>query len=90
MREIRQAGLDPAENPAVLDTTTWDPAGAWEAIADSGLDWSAVRRQLESAPVPKTEGPVTTVRLDEHGREVKRVSGWGPAKLMNSTSLLRP
>ncbi len=72
--------LDPAENPAVLDTTTWDPAGAWEAIASSGLDWSAVRRQLESAPVPKTEGPVTTVRLDEHGREVKRVSGWGPAE----------
>ncbi|HSN76640.1 MAG TPA: hypothetical protein VL334_16330, partial [Anaerolineae bacterium] len=25
--------IDPSRNPAVLDTATWDPAGAWQIIA---------------------------------------------------------
>ena len=39
--------LDPAENPAILDSATWDSAAAWKAIADSTCDWTSVRRGAE-------------------------------------------
>jgi hypothetical protein len=38
----------PAENPAVLDTATWDRPAAWRAVARTGERWTAVR---EGGPV---------------------------------------
>ena len=42
--------LDPAKNPAVLDTTTWDPAAAWhEAQAAGSAFWGRVAQAPEKA-----------------------------------------
>ena len=38
--------FNPAENPGVLDTATWDPASAWRAIRAMGCDWLKVRRAI--------------------------------------------
>ncbi len=31
-----QLEIDPARNPGVLDTVTWDPAAAWKAVRGAG------------------------------------------------------
>jgi len=38
--------LDPAQNPAVLDTATWDRQAAWEVIKTCHLDWDLIKEQL--------------------------------------------
>jgi len=40
--------LDPATNPAVLDTSTWDQAAAWFAVELVGDAWRDVRSVLSS------------------------------------------
>jgi hypothetical protein len=40
--------FEPAGNPAVLDTATWDRPAAWRAVARAGERWAAVR---EGGPV---------------------------------------
>lgn len=36
----QQLQLNPAHNPAVLDTATWDRAAAWRAVRDIGERWA--------------------------------------------------
>ena len=46
--------LNPRENPAILDTATWDRASAWEIIRTAACDWSLVGRQVaggEAVPI---------------------------------------
>ncbi len=38
--------LDPAQNPAVLDTATWDRSAAWRALQDAACDWEKIRNRL--------------------------------------------
>ncbi|HKI70579.1 MAG TPA: hypothetical protein VKA67_13400, partial [Verrucomicrobiae bacterium] len=38
--------LNPTENPAVLDTATWDPAAAWQALQLVNYDWPAIRKAI--------------------------------------------
>jgi len=49
--------IDPATNPAVLDTATWDPDGAWQIIHEvETTHWQAVMQALrESRDVPVHE-----------------------------------
>jgi hypothetical protein len=48
--------LDPARNPAVLDTTTWDPAAAWSQVKAAGTAfWEQVARGLGAPALPKGE-----------------------------------
>lgn len=39
----RKFQIDPAHNPAVLDTATWDQAAAWRAVGRPGERWAAAR-----------------------------------------------
>lgn len=41
LSDIRR--LDPAHNPGVLDTATWDRAAAWRAVGRVGERWAAAR-----------------------------------------------
>jgi len=44
--------IDPASNPAILDTGTWDRAAAWAAV-QGAVDWMALRSAaLSGAPLP--------------------------------------
>ncbi|MCL5097406.1 MAG: tagaturonate epimerase family protein [Candidatus Omnitrophica bacterium] len=36
--------LNPVENPGVLDTATWNPAGAWQNLENLKYDWLGLRR----------------------------------------------
>ena len=45
--------LDPAVNPAVLDTATWDTDKAWKAVQAIPCDWLA----LEKAVAAKVDFP---------------------------------
>ena len=38
--------LDPAKNPGVLDTATWDRNAAWRALQDARCDWEQARNRL--------------------------------------------
>jgi len=38
--------LDPARNPGVLDTATWDHTAAWRTIQEAKCDWIEVRNRL--------------------------------------------
>ena len=45
--------LNPAENPGVLDTATWDGLAAWAEIERSRYDWAAAwRAGIEGRPLP--------------------------------------
>jgi hypothetical protein len=36
--------INPAKNPAILDTATWDPPGAWQAVGGLGdAYWQSVQ-----------------------------------------------
>ena len=39
--------INPATNPAILDTATWDPDAAWQAVTQVGESWSAAQAALE-------------------------------------------
>ncbi len=49
-----QLAIDPARNPAILDTATWDPAGAWTQVQAAGVkDWHSFPEAAASrAPWP--------------------------------------
>jgi hypothetical protein len=40
--KFRKFELDPSRNPAVLDTVTWDPPRAWDAVRRAGAAWGGV------------------------------------------------
>ncbi len=49
--------IDPAVNPAVLDTATWNLVRAWSAVRDAGSDWTAVRdAALAGGRLPEVRG----------------------------------
>ena len=48
-----QLELDPAVNPGVLDTGTWNPPLAWKAIQTANYDWAAAKQAaLARQPLP--------------------------------------
>ena len=48
-----QLELDPAVNPGVLDTGTWNPPRAWQALQAADYDWPAAKRAgLARQPLP--------------------------------------
>jgi hypothetical protein len=50
--------LDPSKSPAVLDTTTWDPAGAWRQVEAAGpAYWEQVREGLGNLALPQGDLP---------------------------------
>ena len=40
--------IDPATNPAILDTATWEPGRAWQAILDVGDNWRFAQTALRT------------------------------------------
>jgi hypothetical protein len=49
--------IDPSRNPAVLDTATWDPAGAWRAVRKAVAVWNAIREAaLADGRLPDAHG----------------------------------
>jgi len=49
--------LDPAKNPGVLDTATWDPAAAWQATAGAGERWREVQEAaIAGRALPRLDG----------------------------------
>ena len=62
--------LNPAENPAVLDTATWDRAAAWKAIAGSSFDWTLARNEAALAGARSAQAP----RIQLHAPSVVQTS----------------
>jgi hypothetical protein len=59
MAEIRigKLVLDPAKNPAVLDTTTWDSAAAWKQATAAGKTfWEQVALRAGGSDLPSAAG----------------------------------
>ncbi len=55
--------IDPAVNPAVLDTVTWDPERAWRILSSVEVGhWHAVRRALAEGHSPPGHGRCTVYR----------------------------
>ena len=50
--------INPRLSPGVLDTATWDRAGAWAAMtAEDAIDWQAwVAATRHGVPLPASEG----------------------------------
>lgn len=44
--KVNTLDFNPAENPGILDTATWDPDSAWRAVLASDYDWTKVRRSV--------------------------------------------
>lgn len=62
--------LNPAENPAVLDTATWDRAEAWKLIDNADFNWPVTQTEAAAAgdPAPGTS------RLHVHAPSVAQTS----------------
>jgi hypothetical protein len=45
-KSFQNLRIDPATNPAILDTATWDPDAAWQTITQVGESWSAAHAAL--------------------------------------------
>lgn len=63
--------INPAKNPAILDTGSWDPPNAWRVVSslDEGY-WRSVQQALtESQPLLNAEGfvPYATSSAHYHG-----------------------
>ncbi|MFC1462500.1 tagaturonate epimerase family protein [Verrucomicrobiota bacterium] len=57
--------MDPAKNPAVLDTATWNPTTVFEAVKKAGDQWLAVKRAVaDRAELPVLDG--VTVQTAGH------------------------
>ncbi len=51
-----QLEFSPAVNPGVLDTGTWSPVSAWEAIRAANYEWLAAKQAAtEHQPLPSSE-----------------------------------
>ncbi len=49
--------MNPATNPGVLDTATWDRSSGWQAVARMGEQWLQVQRAAtEGRALPPCEG----------------------------------
>ena len=66
---FRELEMDPAHNPAVLDTATWNAAGAFDAVRRVGSRWIAVKRAIaDGAEPPDLDGvDVQTAALARKG-----------------------
>jgi len=53
---FRKLDIDPARNPAVLDTATWDGPAAWEVVRKAGDRWLAVRQATGGSELPPVDG----------------------------------
>ncbi|MHC4103557.1 MAG: hypothetical protein ACYSR9_01350, partial [Planctomycetota bacterium] len=49
--------IDPAKNPSVLDTATWDPESAWKSIS-SISDWPSLQKISPGSTVKETNKPI--------------------------------
>jgi hypothetical protein len=47
-KSFQNLRIDPASNPAILDTATWDTEAAWQCVTDLGEDWSAAQAALDT------------------------------------------
>ena len=45
-KSFQNLRIDPATNPAILDTATWDADAAWQTITQVGEGWSAAHAAL--------------------------------------------
>src|SRR5579862_4126682 len=43
LKSFEKLRIDPAVNPAVLDTGTWEPGAAWQTVAGIGENWSVAQ-----------------------------------------------
>lgn len=63
--KFRELEMDPAKSPAVLDTATWNPTTAFEAVKKTGDQWIAVKRAVaDRAELPVLDG--VTVQTAGH------------------------
>jgi len=78
--------LDPARNPAVLDTATWAPAALAAAAAALGAAaWDEVRRALAAGRRPAATGPFT---FGEPGLASGEALPWSVARLPDGQQAL--
>jgi hypothetical protein len=82
MMKFRHLPLDPDHNPGVLDTATWDRAGAWREIRDIGERW-ANHAGSPGAGVRRGSAVFDLVRLPD-GQQVFIELGRGGAALGES------
>ena len=47
-RSFQKLRINPSTNPAILDTATWDPQAAWQAITQVGENWAVANAALEA------------------------------------------
>jgi hypothetical protein len=47
LRSFQKLRIDPATNPAILDTATWDTEAAWKTICQVGEGWTSAKTALE-------------------------------------------
>ena len=77
--KVQRLQLNPAHNPAVLDTATWDCAAAWRAVRDIGEGW-ATHAASPGAGVRRGSAVFDLVRLPD-GQQVFVELGRGGAAL---------
>lgn len=77
--KFHQIHLNPARNPAVLDTATWNRAAAWRAVRGLGEKW-AIHDASAGAGVRRGSAVFDLVRLPD-GQQVFVELGHGGAAL---------
>ena len=65
-----QLDIDPAENPGVLDTGTWDVAAACEQVRVAKYDWVAAANAFRRGTAPPTADAIPA-----DGARTTRASG---------------
>ena len=46
-KSFQKLRINPATNPAILDTATWDPEAAWQVVTQVGESWASAQAALE-------------------------------------------
>lgn len=75
--------LNPAENPGVLDTATWDLPGACGQLSQGACDWPTLAYELREGRVPIESG---TIRLWAGSVAVTQHAVWFLAGLQDGQS----